>query len=147
MKATKLMMILALGSFITACATTKTAKPEVHAKTEVAVPAQSTVYFGFDKSDIGSDARHLITGHSSFLSAHPAKHVRLEGHTDERGSREYNVGLGERRAQSVRRLMLFQGVADNQMEPSSYGEERPAAKGHNEAGWERNRRVEIVYKN
>ncbi len=147
MKATKLIMILALGSVISACATTKTEEVKPTTKTVVTVPHQSTVYFGFDKSDIGSDARHLITGHSSFLSAHPAKHVRLEGHTDERGSREYNVGLGERRAQSVRRLMLFQGVADNQMEPSSYGEERPAVRGHNEAAWEKNRRVEIVYKN
>jgi len=147
MKATKLIMILALGGFITACATTTKEETTTVTKSVVSVPDQSTVYFGFDKSDIGADARSLVTAHSSFLSANPAKQVRLEGHCDERGSREYNVGLGERRAQSVRRLMLFQGVADNQMEPSSYGEERPAARGHNEAAWERNRRVEIVYKN
>ena len=71
--------------------------------------------------------------------------MRLEGHTDERGSREYNIGLGERRAQSVRRALLLQGAADAQISTVSYGEERPAVPGHDEAAWAKNRRVEIVY--
>jgi peptidoglycan-associated lipoprotein len=71
--------------------------------------------------------------------------VRLEGHTDERGSREYNIGLGERRAQSVRRALLLQGASDAQLSTVSYGEERPAVAGHDEAAWSKNRRVEIVY--
>ena len=147
MKAMKLMTIFVLGSFIAACAKTETTTKKPDVKQVATAPAQSTVYFAFDSSEFGPEARQIITGHSSYLASNSGKQVRLEGHCDERGSREYNVGLGERRAQSVRRLMLFQGVADNQMEPSSYGEERPAAKGHNEAAWAKNRRVEIVYKN
>ena len=83
--------------------------------------------------------------HAKYLGAHPATRVRLEGHTDERGSREYNIGLGERRAQSVRRALLLQGATDTQISTVSYGEERPAAPGHDEAAWAKNRRVEIVY--
>ena len=105
------------------------------------------VYFDFDKSDVRNDARELITKHSAFLSKNPSIRVRLEGHADERGSREYNIGLGERRAQAVRRLMLFQGVTDRQLESISYGEERPAVEGHDEAAWAKNRRVELVYLN
>jgi peptidoglycan-associated lipoprotein len=71
--------------------------------------------------------------------------VRLEGNTDERGSREYNIGLGDRRAQSVRRALLLQGVSEGQLTIVSYGEERPADPGHDEAAWAKNRRVEIVY--
>jgi peptidoglycan-associated lipoprotein len=71
--------------------------------------------------------------------------VRLEGHTDERGSREYNIGLGERRAQAVRRALLLQGAGEVQLSTVSYGEERPAAAGSDEAAWTKNRRVEIVY--
>ena len=73
--------------------------------------------------------------------------MRLEGHTDERGTREYNIGLGERRAQTVRRALLLQGVAETQVATVSYGEERPAAAGSDEVAWAQNRRVEIVYLN
>jgi peptidoglycan-associated lipoprotein len=73
--------------------------------------------------------------------------VRLEGNTDERGSREYNIGLGERRAQAVRRALMLQGVADSQITTVSYGEERPAVTGHTEEAWSHNRRVDIVYLN
>jgi peptidoglycan-associated lipoprotein len=72
--------------------------------------------------------------------------VRLEGHTDERGSREYNIALGDRRAQSVRRVLLFQGASSDQVETVSYGEEEPAVSGHDEAAWSKNRRVELIYK-
>ncbi len=75
----------------------------------------------------------------------PTARVRLEGHTDERGSREYNIGLGERRAQAVRRALLLQGVAEAQITTVSYGEERPAAEGNDEAAYAQNRRVELVY--
>lgn len=105
------------------------------------------VYFDFDKSDVRHDARELVTRHSTFLASNPNIKVRLEGHADERGSREYNIGLGERRAQAVRRLMLFQGVTDRQLESISYGEERPAVEGHDEGSWAKNRRVELVYLN
>jgi len=72
--------------------------------------------------------------------------VRLEGHTDERGSREYNIGLGERRAQAVRRALMLQGASANQLSTVSYGEERPAATGSDEESWRLNRRVELVYR-
>jgi len=76
---------------------------------------------------------------------YPTARVRLEGHTDERGSREYNIGLGERRAQTVRRALLVQGVAEAQITTVSYGEERPAVEGSDEAAYAQNRRVELVY--
>lgn len=105
------------------------------------------VYFDFDSSDIKADYNDLITAHARYLSSNPTIHVRLEGNTDERGSREYNIGLGERRAQAVRRALMLQGVTESQITTVSYGEERPAVTGHTEEAWSRNRRVEIVYLN
>ncbi len=107
--------------------------------------ANRIVYFAFDSSEITPEAQALIVEHARYLALNPGLRVVLEGHADERGSREYNIGLGERRAQAVRRLMLFQGVSDPQIEVVSYGEERPADPGHDEPAWARNRRVEIVY--
>jgi peptidoglycan-associated lipoprotein len=107
--------------------------------------ATRVVYFDFDSSEIKGAGTDVVAAHAKFLAANPATRVRLEGHTDERGSREYNIGLGERRAQSVRRALLLQGAADAQISTVSYGEERPAVPGHDEAAWAKNRRVEIVY--
>jgi peptidoglycan-associated lipoprotein len=106
-----------------------------------------TIYFDFDSSEVKSDYNGLITAHAHYLAANPSIRVRLEGNTDERGSREYNIGLGERRAQSVRRALTLQGVAESQITTVSYGEERPAVTGHTEEAWARNRRVDIVYLN
>jgi peptidoglycan-associated lipoprotein len=106
-----------------------------------------TIYFDFDSSEVKADYNALITAHARYLAANPTTRVRLEGNTDERGSREYNIGLGERRAQSVRRALTLQGVADAQITTVSYGEERPAVTGHTEEAWARNRRVDIVYLN
>jgi peptidoglycan-associated lipoprotein len=106
-----------------------------------------TIYFEFDSSEVKSDYNALITAHARFLAANPSTRVRLEGNTDERGSREYNIGLGERRSQSVRRALTLQGVTDAQITTVSYGEERPAVTGHTEEAWARNRRVDIVYLN
>ena len=106
-----------------------------------------TIYFDFDSSEVKSDYNGLITAHARYLASNPSARVRLEGKTDERGSREYNIGLGERRAQSVRRALTLQGVADSQITTVSYGEERPAVTGHTEEAWARNRRVDIVYLN
>lgn len=103
------------------------------------------IYFDFDKSDIRQEFLDVLTAHAEYLVAHPEVRVRLEGHTDERGSREYNIALGDRRAQAVRRIMLFQGVANEQVEIVSYGEERPAAYGQTEDVYAQNRRVEIIY--
>jgi peptidoglycan-associated lipoprotein len=107
--------------------------------------ATRVVYFDFDSSEIKGTGTDVVAAHAKYLAAHSGTRVRLEGHTDERGSREYNIGLGERRAQSVRRALLLQGAADAQISTVSYGEERPAAPGHDEAAWAKNRRVEIMY--
>ena len=107
--------------------------------------AKRTVYFDFDSSEIKGEGTDIVAAHAKYLAANPGTRVRLEGHTDERGSREYNIGLGERRAQAVRRALLLQGAADMQISTVSYGEERPAVPGHDEAAWAKNRRVEIVY--
>src|SRR5262245_32913695 len=107
--------------------------------------AKRIVYFDFDSSEIKGEGTDIVAAHAKYLSKNANLKVRLEGHTDERGSREYNIGLGERRAQSVRRALLLQGAAEGQISTVSYGEERPAVAGNDEAAWAKNRRVEIVY--
>ncbi|HET7812393.1 MAG TPA: peptidoglycan-associated lipoprotein Pal [Steroidobacteraceae bacterium] len=107
--------------------------------------ANRIIYFDFDKAEIRADSQSVVAAHAAYLSKHPAQKVRLEGHADERGSREYNIGLGERRGQAVRRALLLQGVAELQLSTVSYGEERPAAAGSDEQAYALNRRVEIVY--
>jgi peptidoglycan-associated lipoprotein len=107
--------------------------------------AKRTIYFDFDSSEIKGEGTEIVAAHARHLSGTPGAKVRLEGHTDERGSREYNIGLGERRAQAVRRALLLQGASETQLSTVSYGEERPAAAGSDEAAWAKNRRVEIVY--
>jgi len=103
------------------------------------------VYFDFDRTDIRADSQSVVAAHAAYLSKNPNQKVRLEGHADERGSREYNIGLGERRGQSVRRALALQGVAETQLTTVSYGEERPAVAGSDEQAYAANRRVEIVY--
>ncbi len=107
--------------------------------------AKRVVYFDFDSSEIKGEGTDIVGAHAKYLSMNPSVHVRLEGHTDERGSREYNIGLGERRAQAVKRALLLQGASEGQIATVSYGAERPADAGHDEAAWAKNRRVEIVY--
>jgi len=107
--------------------------------------SKRTVYFEFDSADVAPDDRQIIMAHAQYLASHPEAKVVLEGHTDERGTREYNIALGERRAKSVRQLMLLQGVAQSQMDLISFGEERPVAPEHDESAWKLNRRVEILY--
>ena len=87
----------------------------------------------------------MVAAHAAYLVKFPTARVRLEGHTDERGSREYNIGLGERRAQAVRRALMAQGVADAQIATVSYGEERPGGRGSRRGRYAKNRRVEFVY--
>jgi peptidoglycan-associated lipoprotein len=107
--------------------------------------ARKIIYFDFDKAEIKPEFADIVTAHSRYLSAHPGTKVKLEGNTDERGTREYNIGLGERRAQAVRRALMLQGVAESQITTVSFGAERPAAEGDNETAWAQNRRVELVY--
>jgi peptidoglycan-associated lipoprotein len=103
------------------------------------------IYFEFDRFDVKSEYNAVLQAHGKYLSANPASRVRLEGHADERGSREYNIGLGEKRAQAVRNVLLLQGAASDQLSTVSFGEERPAVTGDDEEAWALNRRVEIVY--
>lgn len=107
--------------------------------------SQRVMYFDLDSSQIKDADREIITVHAEFLAAHPEITVVLEGHADERGSREYNVALGEKRAKAVKQLMTLQGVAEKQIQVISFGEERPVALGHDSSAWSLNRRVEILY--
>jgi len=103
------------------------------------------IYFDFDSSELRPADTDVVARHAMILGKDSGASVRLAGHADERGSREYNIGLGERRAQTVRRLLLIQGASASQISTVSFGEERPAAEGSNEAAYAQNRRVEITY--
>ena len=107
--------------------------------------SERIVYFEFDSAKLTSESIEILETHGNFIAANGEVTVRLEGHADERGSREYNIALGDRRAQSVRRVLLFQGASTDQVDTVSYGEERPAATDHTEAAWALNRRVELIY--
>ncbi len=107
--------------------------------------ANRVFYFKFNSSEIQESDRPSIEAHGAYLAQHPSVVVTLEGHTDERGSREYNLALGERRAKSVSRLLLLMGASPDQIKIVSYGEERPTMEGHDESAWKFNRRVEIIY--
>ncbi|MFW6342220.1 MAG: peptidoglycan-associated lipoprotein Pal [Halothiobacillaceae bacterium] len=105
----------------------------------------SVIYFEFDSFAVRSEFRDLLRGHARFLRDNPQRRVTVEGHTDERGSREYNIALGERRGNAVRDMLLINGVAPEQIRVVSYGEERPAVDGTDEKAWAQNRRAELVY--
>lgn len=107
--------------------------------------ARHVIYFDFDKSEIKPEFADIVSAHARNLTTHPNLKMKLEGNTDERGTREYNIGLGERRAQAVRRALMLQGVAESQLTTVSFGSERPAAEGDDESAWSKNRRVEMVY--
>lgn len=107
--------------------------------------AQRVIYFEFDSSEVRSADRDVLTNHAAYLRENPQATIVLEGHADERGSREYNIGLGERRAQTVRQIMELQGVGAQQLSTVSYGEEKPAVDGNGESAWSQNRRVELIY--
>jgi len=108
--------------------------------------SRRTVYFEFDSSEINDADRATIEAHAQYLGRNSAAAITLEGHADERGSREYNIALGERRANAVRQLMTLIGASGQQIRTVSYGEERAVADGHNEQSWQLNRRVEIIYR-
>jgi peptidoglycan-associated lipoprotein len=104
------------------------------------------VFFDYDSYVIKPEAQPIIDAHARFLRANSQRRVALEGHTDERGGREYNLALGQRRAEAVRRALGLLGVNDGQMEAVSFGKEKPAVTGGDEAAWSQNRRVEITYR-
>jgi peptidoglycan-associated lipoprotein len=105
--------------------------------------SQRTVYFDFDSFVVKDEYRPMLEAHAKVLSANRSKRMALEGHTDERGGREYNLALGQKRAEAVLRTMVLLGVQDGQLEAVSFGEEKPALQGSDEAAWAKNRRVEL----
>jgi len=105
---------------------------------------QTVFYFDFDIAEFKAEDRNTLTYHARDLAANPNKRIRLEGHADERGTREYNLALGERRANGILNYMVVNGASRSQIEVVSYGEERPAQTGQNEQAYARNRRVEVV---
>ena len=109
------------------------------------VLSEKIVYFAYDSNSVGDDYIELVKHHGKYLSFNANASVRLEGHADERGTREYNVALAEKRAQSVKQLMLYEGAGNDQISIISYGEEKPVAFGHDDESMSLNRRVEIVY--
>jgi len=107
--------------------------------------SKRSVYFDFDKFDVKPEFTALVEAHAKYLQQHSDAKVTLQGNTDERGSREYNLALGQRRAESVKKAMHVLGAADKQMETVSLGEEKAKAEGHDEAAWAQNRRTDIIY--
>jgi peptidoglycan-associated lipoprotein len=109
------------------------------------VLAKRSVYFDFDSYAVRDDAKPVVENHSAYLSKNKARKVLIQGNTDERGGTEYNLALGQKRAEAVRKAMGSMGVAESQMEAVSLGKEKPKAVGSNEAAWAENRRADIVY--
>ncbi|WP_338845688.1 peptidoglycan-associated lipoprotein Pal [Massilia sp. W12] len=110
------------------------------------VLAKRSVYFDFDSFVVKDDYKGVIQNHSSYLSKNTGRKISIEGNTDERGGREYNLALGQKRADAVRKSMAALGVSEAQMESVSFGKEKPKAQGSNEEAWAENRRADIVYK-
>ena len=108
-------------------------------------PKDRVIFFDFNKSEIRPEYLDIITQHGRYLAQNPTGRARLEGHTDERGSREYNIALGEERAKTIARMLQLQGVSSAQLRSVSYGEELPVDPAHTEAAWDKNRRVNIIY--
>lgn len=104
------------------------------------------VYFDFDSFVVKPDAQGLVDANARFVKADASRKVTVEGHTDDRGGREYNLALGQKRAEAVRRSLTLLGVSDSQIEAVSFGEEKPASTGNNEAAYSQNRRAEISYR-
>jgi peptidoglycan-associated lipoprotein len=106
--------------------------------------SEYSVYFDFDNSEIKAEGLPVISNWAGYLVAHPTVKARLEGNSDERGTREYNIGLGERRANAVKKALEAKGVSALQLSIISYGKERPLALGHDETAWAKNRRADLV---
>lgn len=107
--------------------------------------SQRIIYFEYDSSEVQEQYRGVVEAHAGYLGQNPETLVTVEGHTDDRGSREYNLALGERRAEAVRRQLVLLGASAGQVRTVSYGEERPAVEGQDESAWSQNRRAELQY--
>lgn len=169
---TKLAMIAAAAALVSACSTPKPPEPAPVAAAPTPTPApvveqrkvapvvapevdplndpnsplaKRSVYFDFDKYNVKDEFNGLVTAHAKYLSTHTSRKVLVQGNTDERGGREYNLALGQKRASAVTSALSAQGVAAGQLEATSFGKEKPKATGHDEAAWAENRRADIVY--
>ena len=169
----KVLMVLALGFVVSAvglngCASKKKITEEPVKKEEVKAPPRrptppavvprtpekveevvprdlsfATIYFDFDKSDIRSDQRNAINRNAQLMSKYQTVRIRIEGHCDERGTEEYNMALGQRRADAIESYLIDYGISSSRIRTVSYGEMRPVDSGHNESAWSQNRRAEI----
>jgi peptidoglycan-associated lipoprotein len=119
--------------------------PEADPRVKQGPLAQRSIYYDLDKFDIKDEYRGMVESHAKYLRENPAARMLIQGNTDERGSREYNVGLGQRRADGVKRMLVLLGARDGQIESVSLGEEKPQAEGHNEDAWAKNRRSDMLY--
>ena len=120
-------------------------KPGDDLRNPNSILSKRVIYFDYDTDAVKSEYAALIQAHANYLSQNRNRKVRLEGHADERGSREYNMALGQRRSNAVRKAASALGVGNDRIETISFGEDKPTATGHDEASWAQNRRVEIVY--
>ena len=109
------------------------------------VLANRSIYFDLDSFVVKDEYRNIVEAHAAFMKRNPGRKVVLEGNTDERGSREYNLALGQKRSEAVKSMLKVLGVPETQLEAISYGEERPQESGHDESAWAKNRRADIVY--
>lgn len=107
--------------------------------------AKRSVYFDFDSYSVKDEYQSLLQAHAQYMKSHPDRHILIQGNTDERGTSEYNLALGQKRAEAVRSALRTLGVPDSQMEAVSLGKEKPLAPGHDEASWAQNRRADILY--
>ncbi|MGE0358581.1 MAG: peptidoglycan-associated lipoprotein Pal [Burkholderiales bacterium] len=128
--------------------TSPTAQPVITAnplKDPKNILSKRSVYFDFDSNVVKEDYQGLVQAHAKYLMDKRGTNIKIEGNCDERGSREYNLALGQRRAEAVKKVMTVLGVQDGRIETVSFGEEKPAATGHDEAAWAQNRRSDIKY--
>ncbi len=148
---------MATAETATSANATATETAESAAKTEAAAKAdplndpdsalaKRSVHFPFDVDSIQDNDKQVVQAHGEFLSAHPERKIRTEGNADERGSSEYNLALGQRRANNTKKALILSGAQTDQIEAISYGEEKPMATGHDEESWAKNRRTDINYK-
>lgn len=152
--ASRILIIFLVVLGLAACPATKktTADDDVSTSgtgdeglTQADLLARKRVHFAYDSAEIEEGSRRIIEAHAEHLANNPRIKVRLEGHADERGTREYNLALGERRAKAVKRVMSVLGVKASRIKVVSYGEEKPLDEGHDSTAWRKNRRVEIIY--
>jgi peptidoglycan-associated lipoprotein len=107
--------------------------------------SKRSIFYDYDKFDVRDEYRPMVEAHAKYLRENPSARMLIQGNTDERGSREYNVGLGQRRSDAVKRMLILLGARDNQIESVSLGEEKPMSEGHDESAWSKNRRSDMLY--